>query len=364
MRSATTSARAWILVTVACALVLSVPSAGAATARQASPFAALPGISAARAWVDAGLHASSLTSTELSQLASESTSEFSGDHCAKYPGGPSTALACSFGDTSARESVVLYGDSYALEWIPALAQLGTAHHFKVIAYIRYGCPFADVAITDWLGSEDRGCLPFRANVVSAINALRPAPLAVLVSEQYRPVGLHGVWGSISVSTWVKAVQTTVRQIHVDAPVIEVMGVPSASADPPTCLSAHPHAIQVCSTSATAAYAADASKEDPTITTGLHQVHAYALNVSLLMCDGTCPDTADNDLVHSDNWHVSARFASSESVPIGSLLGCVGEQLTAPLLAASGALFRGLLPTLSKASVRTACALAATPPYAL
>ena len=49
-------------------------------------------------------------------------------------------INCTYGDESAKRTVALAGGSHAEHWITALDLLGRMHHFKVVTYLKMGCP--------------------------------------------------------------------------------------------------------------------------------------------------------------------------------------------------------------------------------
>ena len=49
-------------------------------------------------------------------------------------------INCTFGDKSATRTIALAGGSHAEHWITALDLLGQRHHFKVVTYMKMGCP--------------------------------------------------------------------------------------------------------------------------------------------------------------------------------------------------------------------------------
>ena len=49
-------------------------------------------------------------------------------------------INCTYGDTAATRTIALAGGSHAEHWITALDQLGKMHHFKVVTYLKMGCP--------------------------------------------------------------------------------------------------------------------------------------------------------------------------------------------------------------------------------
>ena len=151
---------------------------------------------------------------------------FWADTCKGSPGSPSTATACAFGDTAASQSVVLYGDSFALQWVPALSVLGRAFHFKVLVYVRIGCPFAAKPVLDYEGSLDAGCLPFRSNVVRAINSMKPAPQLVLMAEDLYRFAPDGT--TMTSTQMAAAVATTLKQLAGRRfPIGVILGFPAA-----------------------------------------------------------------------------------------------------------------------------------------
>ncbi len=49
-------------------------------------------------------------------------------------------ITCTFGDKAATRTIALAGGSHAEHWITALDRLGQRHHFKVVTYMKMGCP--------------------------------------------------------------------------------------------------------------------------------------------------------------------------------------------------------------------------------
>jgi peptidoglycan/LPS O-acetylase OafA/YrhL len=52
----------------------------------------------------------------------------------------SNVINCTFGDRAATRTIALAGGSHAEHWITALDLLGQIHHFKVVTYMKMGCP--------------------------------------------------------------------------------------------------------------------------------------------------------------------------------------------------------------------------------
>jgi SGNH domain (fused to AT3 domains) len=51
-------------------------------------------------------------------------------------------LNCTYGDVDAPRTIALAGGSHAEHWLPALDALGRTHHFRVVTYLKMGCPLS------------------------------------------------------------------------------------------------------------------------------------------------------------------------------------------------------------------------------
>jgi peptidoglycan/LPS O-acetylase OafA/YrhL len=56
--------------------------------------------------------------------------------------GNSTVINCTYGDNAATRTIALAGGSHAEHWITALDLLGRTYHFKVVTYLKMGCPLS------------------------------------------------------------------------------------------------------------------------------------------------------------------------------------------------------------------------------
>lgn len=60
---------------------------------------------------------------------------------------------CIYGDATSPRTVVLFGDSHAAEWFPAIAAAATQEHWKLQSWTKTSCPPAEVSI--WYPGEKR-----------------------------------------------------------------------------------------------------------------------------------------------------------------------------------------------------------------
>jgi peptidoglycan/LPS O-acetylase OafA/YrhL len=87
----------------------------------------------------------------------------------------SDVINCTFGDKVATRTIALAGGSHAEHWITALNQLGQLHHFKVVTYMKMGCPLTteDVPLVMGDNRPYPGCGVWNNRVMPKLISDRP-----------------------------------------------------------------------------------------------------------------------------------------------------------------------------------------------
>jgi hypothetical protein len=297
----------------------------------------------------------------VSQLQAEPNSRFV-DPCESEPGQANdspAAVACTFGDSAAGQVMVLYGDSYVEQWLPAFDALGKQYHFKVVAYVRYGCPFAEVIERDYLNSIDPGCAKFRQNVIAAINAMVPPPSLTLLSELQMKVEQAANGSTMSYKTWANGIRSTLEKLKV-RPLGVLLGTPIATNFPNDCLGAHLTHIQSCATPASQAYSVTRDRAD---SAAVVAGHAVPVDLSSLFCAQRCPEVINDQFVFADDVHVARSYAQQLTTALGSLVACIGTEVPAPQ-DPPGGILHSLLGGDTSSSLAAACRAADSAPYNL
>jgi peptidoglycan/LPS O-acetylase OafA/YrhL len=60
---------------------------------------------------------------------------------------------CTYGDLAATRTIALAGGSHAEHWLPALDLLAQLHHFKVVTYLKMGCPLSTEQVPLIMGNN-------------------------------------------------------------------------------------------------------------------------------------------------------------------------------------------------------------------
>lgn len=87
---------------------------------------------------------------------------------------------CTYGDINAKRTIVLYGDSHAAQWFPALEKLANERRFKLVSLTKSACPSVDVPRDDRGAFKQADCDQWRFNSIARIKEI--APTAVILSN--------------------------------------------------------------------------------------------------------------------------------------------------------------------------------------
>jgi SGNH domain (fused to AT3 domains) len=322
-----------LLVATSIVALASSATSGASTAftRRGIDYAAykgLPAVYRVMAWIRAGESTAVVPANLIPKLAAEGGGTYGSCSAATGPDCP------TFGDPRSRTKMVIVGDSFAGEWLPALNLLGKEDDFGVVSYARAGCNIASAVVRAFSGSVDPQCATFRAQVIRAINTMRPQPSLVVISE-----ARYWTWPDgkeVTDPQWARAIRTTLASLRTTHKEV-LFGEALASNVPAECLAAHLTTATACADPVRKDVYSAAQFGVPGIVAG----GAYPVGATVLMCGTTCPLIADDTLVHSDPSHVNRDFSALVAGALGALLGCgtyssVSDVVTTRLLGAPNA----------------------------
>jgi len=223
---------------------------------------------------------------------------------------------CIYGDTTSTTTVVLFGDSHAAYWFPALNLISRQQHWRLVDLTKDGCPAAEVNIAAWFrhGGPYPECTDWRSSAMAQIAALHPA--LVFVSEarylevpEARPLaGVPTGHGG----AWLDGLAAIFRFLNRSAGhVVFVSDVPTPRESPPRCVTRHASNVRVCDTRLSAAIRL------PDVKIAEQQLavreHVDWVDPTAWFCtSSTCPAIVRNLLVYRNIAHMEpdwSRFIS-------------------------------------------------------
>jgi hypothetical protein len=212
---------------------------------------------------------------------------------------------CAFGDTASPTTVVLFGDSHAAQWFPALDDIARRHHWRLEVMTKKGCPTANISVfSPTVNRELKECDAWRLNVGTRLSAERPA-LIVMSSYRYRQVG---AWAGIDADTaWRRGFGATMAAFRPLARQVLVLGdTPTPARDIPSCVSSHLGDVSACTTTRSEAVKDDRLAIEREV--AAHDGARFVSTSEWLCSPAACPVVVGDVLLYRDANHLTATAA--------------------------------------------------------
>jgi peptidoglycan/LPS O-acetylase OafA/YrhL len=204
-------------------------------------------------------------------------------------------LPCLFGDTGSPHRIVLFGDSHAMEWFPALLEIATQRGWAVEVMGKSACPASTMVIASRNIPEFyRACDVWRENALAHITQERPKLIfmGTLMERDYV--------GQTYINSWDVVLN---RLKATGAKLVYFRDTPYPWKDIPDCVSGMPIGSHEC----------DFPKSDSVYPDVMADIVAagkrpgvYDLDFTNALCPHeACPPIIDGVLVYADRSHITA-----------------------------------------------------------
>jgi len=236
---------------------------------------------------------------------------------------PATAIPdCVFGDPASQTVVVLFGDSHAAQWFPALERLAHERSWRLVSLTKSACTPAWMTV--WNTTFKRAyteCDQWRDRVLERVAAEQPDAVIVASSHPYRAAGNGepaAVDGGVALAAGLEETLDRLRPLA-DA-VVLIGDTPKFDDDPPDCLSSHLDDVLACS--------------EPRATMvdqrWLESEAANARDAGATFIDPTdwacptdpCPTVVGRYLVYRDTHHLATPYVIALRERLGAALSVV------------------------------------------
>lgn len=211
---------------------------------------------------------------------------------------------CVFGDVTGRHTAVIFGDSHAEQWLPALAAAGTRAKWKVVNWTKAACPAAQLSVfAPSLNRQYTECDTWRAATEARIAALHPGLILISQSENV-------VTSKVSPSDFAAATMLTLRRLEriAGAKVVYLQDIPIPNYDMPGCVAQHLTDAARCNFAVAKAYTyPDRHRQ---LLRTVRDSGTASIDPQSWLCTPTdCPAVVGNYLVYRNNTHLSAAFST-------------------------------------------------------
>ena len=220
----------------------------------------------------------------------------------------STPHPCSFG--SGAKSMVLFGDSHAAMWFPALQSVAQDAGYTLQTQTKSGCPSVAVNVV-YKTVPYTSCTVWRQNVIDDLIA--DPPDLVVLADYTNPTFADARDES---GQWTRGLKRVIGELSPHTQVVVMADTPDMRVSPIDCLSAHLDAADACAEPATKALSTPGRGAQTAVTDAMH---VPLIDLDGYLCASTCPAIIGDTLVYRDSHHLTATFAAKLTGPLEGAL---------------------------------------------
>ncbi|MEU1217066.1 acyltransferase family protein [Streptomyces sp. NPDC005790] len=214
---------------------------------------------------------------------------------------------CVYGDRASSRTVVLFGDSHAAQWFPALQQLATARGWKLVSLTKASCKVADVTLV----KEHKpytACDAWHSDALARIRSLRP----VLVVASSSDAGDPARPTTDPLQQWTTGFARTFRDLgRSGARVAALLDTPWPKGDPIDCAARNSLQLHACADHVPGA-TRDATRGSA-IRAAASTTATTVIDPTPWLCaprTGNCPVVVADTAVYRDGSHLSEAYAEA------------------------------------------------------
>jgi peptidoglycan/LPS O-acetylase OafA/YrhL len=218
--------------------------------------------------------------------------------------------ACVYGDAAAGETVVVFGDSHAMQYFPAVERIARQRHWRLVELTKSGCPAARVQVRDYLlGRAYTECDAWREHALRRIAQERPRWLITSGTATYAVLaGGRRLGHEASRAALVAGYKRVFAQLRkLAGTVIAIHDTPQPPFDVPSCVADALDRLRRCAFPKRAAR----PPGDPVSVAARAVAGVRLLDpVGQLCVRELCPAVIGNVLVYRQSGHLTATYATS------------------------------------------------------
>jgi len=212
-----------------------------------------------------------------------------------------TQPACTYGDTKSSKTAVLFGDSRAMAYFPAIEQVALERHWRLVGLTRGNCMPATV-------SYEKYCDTWRQNMMNRIRTAEKPDLVIVGSATKSTYAVRENGKTLSRKAsepyLVKGMVKTIRNLKsTGAEVVVIRDQTMAPFVPADCVAANLRRLDRCD------YRPVNRRPHAFELVAARKTGVRTIDPQRLFCGReACPAVIGDAIVNHDRYHVSATFA--------------------------------------------------------
>ena len=241
------------------------------------------------------------------------------DRChVEQQGGTPPYARCLYGVRSSSTTIVLFGDSHALSWFPAVERVAIDRGWRLLSVTMSACTPADIpAYIPRIEAASPACAAWREAALDLIARVHPAVVLAAGTRGFATTDDYGnvIAGAERTAVWEAGIRRTLDRLKKAAgSVIWIADTPISRPDRPACLASHPRSTLACATPVKSAVNTTWLNEEYYVS----QVEEIGfIDPSLWICPTSpCPAVIGRVQLYRDAGHLTATFMGTLKTRLG------------------------------------------------
>ncbi|MEV0295497.1 acyltransferase family protein [Nocardia sp. NPDC050710] len=219
---------------------------------------------------------------------------------------------CIYGDVAAARTIAVVGGSHSEHWLPAFEQLAVQHRFRIVTYLKEGCPLTLVDEPSYAVAPFPECREWSLEVLDRLAEQRPEWVFTTATRPRSDDGDDIPPEYLEIWTALSHRGLNVLAVR-DTPWLRRDGVQYRAVD---CL-AHRGTTYSCGIDRASALA----PENPAAQPASAYPNVYPLDLTDAVCrPDHCMAAEGNVLIYRDEHHLTASYARSLAPELGRQIG--------------------------------------------
>jgi peptidoglycan/LPS O-acetylase OafA/YrhL len=220
---------------------------------------------------------------------------------------------CLYGDPAGHRTLILFGDSHAMQYFSAMEELAKVHHWRLIALTKAECTPGEVPIRSMVADREYSqCDAWREDSLQRIEEAAHTAMVVISGDTaYTPYDSAGdeLGGPAAAKAMEAGYEATLRRIdRAGLRTAVIRDTPASASDVPSCVSEDLQDLPACAFRRVR----DPNKEFD-VRAAEKSPGAHVIDLTAEICPGDlCRAVIGNALVYRDKSHLTATFARTLS----------------------------------------------------
>ena len=239
------------------------------------------------------------------------------DRCHVQQNLTASTSSCLYGNLSSKTTIVLFGDSHALSWFPAIEKLAIAKKWRLLSLTMSSCWPA--SIPAWNSSTNvlmANCSIWRQGALAQIAKIKPYITFVTGTRGFSTIDSQGnvLLGDAKTNLWKIGMTQTLSSIKkVSRNTVFISDTPVSTSIIPDCLMTSIDSYENCATAVSSAIDTNWLSIERDVASA---VKVEWVNPTEWICNtDPCSPISDGALIYRDGGHLTATFAVQLEKPL-------------------------------------------------